>query len=467
MSINDKIESPNDIEQFFKALNEENENEYINYLKNPSIKFWTFLDENGLTPLHQSISLNLYDLSKEMIIIAKNNLSQEEFISFINSGTNKGQTPLHYASFVGNIKLIKLLIQNGADISIKTNNNFNVLHLAVMGNKITSFYYFIKKYKIDINSKDSKDNTILHLATFFNSKKLFNFLLTVKKIKINSRNKDGFTPLHFAVINRNISMIKKLLMKGAKCNIKNGKLDTPIELAKKNKNQHILNILKEKKFKYSILSYSSCTKAFFIFTNLISLSFVFYIKFDIRVIIYIIWLIIYLFFFFRFILKDTTKFNNSPNYLLNLLEKEDKSIEEYCLNCQVKQDSDTVHCFICNKCIEGFDHHCYWLNKCIGEKNKNIFFYLLIIMQAHSLITFLICILSTRFNELYFKDNALIFFLNFNGLNLIFTSIAVCPMIKFYYSQNKQKASKNIDFNSFETIKGSRLLNSSEEEDFV
>ena len=181
MSINDKIESPNDIEQFFKSLNEENENEYINYIKNPSIKFWTFLDENGLTPLHQSISLNLYDLSKEMLITAKNNLSQEEFISFINSGTNKGQTPLHYASFVGNIKLIKLLIQNGADISIKTNNNFNVLHLAVMGNKITSFYYFIKKYKIDINSKDSKDNTILHLATFFNSKKLFNFLLTVKK----------------------------------------------------------------------------------------------------------------------------------------------------------------------------------------------------------------------------------------------------------------------------------------------
>ena len=32
MSINDKIESPNEIEQFFKSLNEENENEYINYI---------------------------------------------------------------------------------------------------------------------------------------------------------------------------------------------------------------------------------------------------------------------------------------------------------------------------------------------------------------------------------------------------------------------------------------------------
>ena len=87
-----------------------------------------------------------------MLKVAKNNLTQEEFLSFINSGTNKGQTPLHYASFVGNIKLIKLLIENGADISIKTNNKFNMLHLAVMGKKITSFYYFIKQYKIDINS---------------------------------------------------------------------------------------------------------------------------------------------------------------------------------------------------------------------------------------------------------------------------------------------------------------------------
>ena len=45
---------------------------------------------------------------------------------------------------------------------------------------------------------------------------------------------------------------------------------------------------------------------------------------------------------FQILLKDTIKFNNSPNYLLNLLEKEDKSIEDYCLNYQVKQDSTII-----------------------------------------------------------------------------------------------------------------------------
>ena len=177
-----KSSSSEEVQDFFSSLNEVNEQKYISALKNSSLKLWAFLNEEGLTSLHQSISLNLYQLSKEIIEQAKKNLSQEEFFSFINCKTNKGQTPLHYASFVGNIKLIKILIQNGADFLTKTNNGFNVLHLATMGNKITSFFYFIEKYKININSKDIKDNTSLHLAAYFNSKAIFNYLLIIIKL---------------------------------------------------------------------------------------------------------------------------------------------------------------------------------------------------------------------------------------------------------------------------------------------
>jgi guanylate kinase len=74
-------------------------------LKNKSLKLWTFYNEDGLTSLHQSISLNLFELSKEIIKSAHENLSQKDYSSFINWKTNKGQTPLHYASFVGNINI--------------------------------------------------------------------------------------------------------------------------------------------------------------------------------------------------------------------------------------------------------------------------------------------------------------------------------------------------------------------------
>ena len=466
MSINEEKLSEKEIEIFFSSLNKENEQKYIKDIKEKSLKVWNYKDENGLTPLHQSISLNLYDLSKAIILYTKDNLSQKDFISFINCATNKGQTPLHYASFVGNIKLIKLLIQNEADISIKTNNNFNMLHLAVMGNKVTSFYYFLKKYKIDINSKDSKNNTNLHLATFFNSKKMFNYLLTVNKVKINTKNNEGFTPLHFAVVNQNQNMIKKLLIKGANCSIKNKKSETPYDLAKRNNNFAIQNILKGNKCKYSILNYSKITKAFVIIMNLISLSFIFYIKFDIRTILYILWLIIYLFFIIRFCIIDTTKFNNRQNYLLNLIENEEKTIEEFCLNCQVIKNYGTVHCFICNKCIEGFDHHCYWLNKCIGEKNMNAFFYLLLVIQTHSFINFVLCIMGKdgKFDEKkYFKDYIMLSFIVLNGINFIFTSIAVCPLIKFYYSKNKANRSQN-NIPVSESRIGTRIPNSSDDE---
>ena len=440
--MNNENITENEIQEFFDSLNKENEEKYINDIKNSSLKIWNYKDENGLTPLHQSISLELYKLSKEIIIFAKNNLSKEDFNSFINSRTNKGQTPLHYASFVGDIKLIKLLIQNGADISIKTNNNFNMIHLAVMGNKVTSLYYFYKKYKLDISSNDSKNNTLLHLAAYFNSNKIFNYLLTVKKINVNSKNKDGFTPLHFAVVNQNISIIKKLLIKGAQSSIKNNSQETAFDLAKKNNNLGIQKILKENKCKYSILNYSHYSKIFLIFINLLSISFIFYIKFDIRAIFYIIWMIVLMIFIIRFYLIDTTKYNNQPNYLLNLIEIEEKPIDDYCLNCQILQNSETIHCLICNKCIEGFDHHCHWLNKCIGVKNMNAFYHLLFALQTHSFINFCLCIIGRngQFNDTYyFKDYIMLAYIVLNTFNLIFTSIAVCPLIKFYYTKNKEK----------------------------
>ena len=84
MSSIEKIDTSKEAEDFFCSLNEDNEEKYINLLKNSSIKIWTYINKDGLTSLHQSISLNLYELSKEIIFSSKNNLSQKDFNSFIN-----------------------------------------------------------------------------------------------------------------------------------------------------------------------------------------------------------------------------------------------------------------------------------------------------------------------------------------------------------------------------------------------
>ena len=49
------------------------------------------------------------------------------------SKCKQGFYPLHYASFHGNVKLIKLLVANGADISVKSKIGINMMHVAAQG----------------------------------------------------------------------------------------------------------------------------------------------------------------------------------------------------------------------------------------------------------------------------------------------------------------------------------------------
>ena len=49
------------------------------------------------------------------------------------SRSEQGFYPLHFASFHGNIHLIKLLMRNKADYKVKTSEGINMLHVAAQG----------------------------------------------------------------------------------------------------------------------------------------------------------------------------------------------------------------------------------------------------------------------------------------------------------------------------------------------
>lgn len=52
-------------------------------------------------------------------------------LKWINHKTDEdGFTALHFASFRGNISLIKMLVANGADINAVNNFGINVMHVA-------------------------------------------------------------------------------------------------------------------------------------------------------------------------------------------------------------------------------------------------------------------------------------------------------------------------------------------------
>lgn len=73
------------------------------------------------------MALNLMDKAKGLITDAQIQV-------WINHKTDDdGFTALHFASFRGNITLIKLLIENGADKFVKNNFGINVMHVAAQG----------------------------------------------------------------------------------------------------------------------------------------------------------------------------------------------------------------------------------------------------------------------------------------------------------------------------------------------
>ena len=74
-------------------------------------------------------------------------------------------TPLHFASFFGNISCIKYLISEGADAFAKNMCDINMLHVAAQGDQPISIAFFMT-LGLDINSKDKRLSTPLHWASF-------------------------------------------------------------------------------------------------------------------------------------------------------------------------------------------------------------------------------------------------------------------------------------------------------------
>ena len=84
---------------------------------NPNLK-----DSYGRTLLHQAISLNMEDLSMDLV---------QKYKADIHATDNLGQTPLHFCSMYHFSELAQLLIQKGADINHKDNEQKTPLYTAV------------------------------------------------------------------------------------------------------------------------------------------------------------------------------------------------------------------------------------------------------------------------------------------------------------------------------------------------
>ena len=423
-------------EDFFSYLDDEDMAKIKEALdKNKQIWKYKSKDNDDSTVLHISVYKKLYEISKLIIDYIKEK-NREGLKDFINAQNNLGTTAIHFAAFKGDIKIIKLLIENGANIYTKTKRELNIFHYSSQGNKSTSLMYFYLKYYflakekdqriVDlIKSHDSGGSTPLHWAAYSSAEDILLYLINLKIFAneeerlnfINQRDNQGFTALHLSVSSKSVRIAMKLLQNGANSEIKDKKGETPLQLAINKNVNDIADIIRNnqscelcnvkapvKQIKKSIknivlIFIVQCLTTFILFIAVLSIAFntssyernTFY---DISFIIYLALLIIFFLLYIGLLIINPGLIEPKHEKDLKALINKGIDINKYCYECFIKKSIDIKHCIICHKCYEKFDHHCYWINKCVAKNNYSVFIGFLVETFFYLLIVLFISILA-------------------------------------------------------------------------
>ena len=409
-----------EIENIFNLLSQEKIDELTNYILNENNQVWNLKRGEGITLLHNACIVDKFNVvetileqtKKRLHLTSDDNLSQEEkskneqiFKDFINAKTEGDNlTALHYASFRGNIKIIKLLIANFADVNALSSHGLNMIHKAAQGNKPSAIVYFNKKYNMQLTATEENKMNALHLATISGMDNSVIFLLSLG-IDPNIQDKIGYTALHYAVKHNQIRIIKKLLQKGADKNIQELRQNkTPVIMAK-NKPE-ILEIFRKKGvceklfFKPDISQKKLCSNKnmfFFIILHLLIIFITFFILFPyfnntpFSIGYLIISGLVFILYFSLSFSNPGRMINLQYSNLLDIVEKGEE-VDEFCPYCLVKKTFKSLHCLICQKCVDDFDHHCFWVGNCIGKNNYTLFFIFLIYILLNTLFNLIVTI---------------------------------------------------------------------------
>ena len=169
-------------------------------------KIISFISEYMSLPLNEKIAH--YIINKNIRTL-KNPLTSDTLFHYICINDD-------------NFPLIKLMKPDITEIEAKNNSGQNILHIAV-NNKCEKIVKYLIENNVNVNTKDFRNNTGLHIA----------------------------------VKNDDFDMVKLLLYYNAKINEYNNDKETPIDIAKRKKNNLIINYLEnksKKKKKTSIIN---------------------------------------------------------------------------------------------------------------------------------------------------------------------------------------------------------------------
>ena len=395
-----------------------------------------------------------------------NEISLVNLLSLKDKG---GNTPMLFAAFRGNIKIMEKMIDLGVKYDCVNNAGLNIIHMAAQSDCANVIVYFKEKYNFNLFQNDDLNNNSLHWACSSGSKSALDYLLLyINKENnneniVNCTNSQGQTAMHITILTTgSVSTIKKLIKKNIDINIKDNNGLSVQDLVKENeKYKNLEKIIIEYTHKNCLgLNYHINDKrnkyikfimfnilGFFIISSFIYSFFPFLKRegFDSSFLetIFYISTITFLCFYFYIIRSDPGLITKDNNDTWIDIIKSGKNINKMCPYCMVELSKFSKHCFLCNKCIEVFDHHCHWINNCVGHKNKPYFIGFIISLLITLSIDSFIClnillIQSNGLSEKYYMDNEFIRYV-YTVVVLFLSLFFILPVSYLLYMQCKNK----------------------------
>jgi ankyrin repeat protein len=158
----------------------------------------------------------------------------------------KQNTALHLATLYSNNEVIQLLIDHGADLSVKNLNDITPIEFAVKMAKADEDWSSVIMIAQAENT-DTNDNlhygSALIEAVDDNQIHVVEILLKANASTTWNHTDTNNSPLHLAIIDKNTEMVKLLIQNGANLFAKNRNKETPFEIAYNNADWPTINII--------------------------------------------------------------------------------------------------------------------------------------------------------------------------------------------------------------------------------
>lgn len=183
-------------------------------------------NEMGLTPLLYAIECNNERALRVLLEYSDINIEYRLHDNFADyPDINKyegdsvnigGATPLMFAIFKNNSRIVKQLIDRGADVRAKDNEGNSVFLYACGFGDGNIIRMLLQKDKTIVNDKTPNGNLNgLHYAAAFNNLNTINFLVKNVDMNINDRDSNGCTALYYAAYYQKQDAYNLLIKLGA------------------------------------------------------------------------------------------------------------------------------------------------------------------------------------------------------------------------------------------------------------